>query len=200
VRLRTPHRCSREAGHTATTEVMVIEGEQKRMDIVITLPTGRVWVDVSFVNPLAPSYLRSKDPKTTREKAKIKKWGDHATSNGIEFIPFIVDVYGGIGEQAKNWLGQIARAAAIRNMVDINSRGITPATWQGQYRWELVSQIGAAVAHANHCMMEEAALKSEWPRAPTRGLYAPVWSRAPRGKMQSTDPRGRRVRRELFEG
>ena len=41
--------CSR-AGFTAT-EVMVIEGKQKRMDIVITLPTRRVWIDVSVINP-----------------------------------------------------------------------------------------------------------------------------------------------------
>ena len=187
-------------GFTATTEVMVIEGEQKRMDIVITLTTGRVWVDVSLVNPLAPSYLRSKDPKTTREKAKDKKWSDHARSNGIEFIPFIVDVYGGIGEQAKKWLGQIARAAAIRNMVDIGSRGITPATWQGQYRWELVSQIGAAVAHANHCMMEEAALKSEWPRAPTRGALCPSVGQSPSRQDAEHRSQGKARATGLFEG
>ena len=151
-----------EAGFTTTTEVMVVEGKQKRMDLVITLPTGRVWIDVSFVNPLAPSYLSDKDPKATREKAKVAKWGNDARHRGVTFVPFIVDIYGGIGGQAKEWLGEIAKAAAIRNMVEIDSRDITPATWQGQYRWELVSQIGAAVAHANYCMVEEAALKSEW--------------------------------------
>ena len=38
-------------GLTATTEVMAVEGKQKRMDIVITLPTCRVWIDVSIINP-----------------------------------------------------------------------------------------------------------------------------------------------------
>ena len=52
----------------------------------------------------------------------------------MEFIPFVVDVYGGIGEQAKEWLGEIAKAAALRNMADIVSRDITPTTWQGQFR------------------------------------------------------------------
>ena len=189
-----------EAGFTTTTEVMVVEGKQKRMDLVITLPTGRVWIDVSFVNPLAPSYLSDKDPKATREKAKVTRWGNDARRRGVTFVPFIIDIYGGIGGQAKEWLGEIAKAAAIRNMVEIDSRDITPATWQGQYRWELVSQIGAAVAHANYCMVEEAALKSEWPRAPTRMLYGPLWARAPRGKMQSEDRKGKRVRRELFDG
>ena len=62
---------------------------------------------------------------------------------GVEFIPFVVDVYGGIGEQAKKWLGEIAKAAALRNMMDIVSRDTTPDTWQGQFRWEVVSQIAA---------------------------------------------------------
>ena len=89
---------SRLLGLTATTEVMVVEGKQKRMDIVITLPTRRVWIDVSIIN-------RHKDPKSSREKAKTSNWGVHAEQRGVEFIPFIVDVYGGIGEQAKKWLG-----------------------------------------------------------------------------------------------
>ena len=92
-------------GLTATTEVMVVEGKQKRMDIVVTLPTRRVWIAVSIINPLAPSYLRHKDPKTSREKAKTANWGMHAEQRGVEFIPFIVDVYGGIGEQAKKVRG-----------------------------------------------------------------------------------------------
>ena len=61
---------SSRAGLTAATEVMVIEGKQKRMDIFITLSTRRVWIDVSIISPLAPSYLRHKDPKTSRKKAK----------------------------------------------------------------------------------------------------------------------------------
>ena len=57
-----------------------------------------------------------------------------------------------------------------------------------------------ALTHANYCMAEGAAIKSEWPRAQTQGLFAPVWKRAPRGKVKSGDPRGRQVRRELFAG
>ena len=62
-----------------------------------------MWIDVSIINPLAPSYLRHKDPRSSREKAKTANWGVHAEQRGVEFIPFIVDVYGGIGEQAKKW-------------------------------------------------------------------------------------------------
>ena len=51
----------------------------------------------------------------------------------MEFIPFIVDIYGGIGEQAKKWLGELAKVAARRNMVDIISRDITPDTGAGKF-------------------------------------------------------------------
>ena len=71
-----------------------------------------MWIDVSIISPLAPSYLRHKDPKTSRENAKTANWGVHAKQRGVEFIPFIVDVYGGIGEQAKKWLGELAKVAS----------------------------------------------------------------------------------------
>ena len=40
-------------------------------------------------------------------------------------------------------------------MADIVSRDITPTTWQGQFRWEVVSQIGAALAHGGGGGVEE---------------------------------------------
>ena len=111
------------------------------MDIVVTLPTRRVWIDVFVINPLAPSYLRHKDQQRHPTRHMARK-----------------------------------------------------------FRWEVVSQIGAALAHANYCMVEEAALKSEWPTARTRGLYALLWKRAPCGRAKSGDTKGRQVRRELFAG
>ena len=52
----------RAVGVTASSEVMILEGSQKRMDIVVTLPSGRVWLDVSVVNPLIDSYINDKTP------------------------------------------------------------------------------------------------------------------------------------------
>ena len=81
-------------GVTASAEVMILEGSQKRMDIVVTLATGRVWVDVSVVNPLASTYVNDKTPLVTRQKQKKGKYGNIARERGVRFIPFIVSTFG----------------------------------------------------------------------------------------------------------
>ena len=47
--------CS-QAGVVASIEVMVVEGRQRRMDLVLYFsnPVRRGWVDVSVVNPPGP--------------------------------------------------------------------------------------------------------------------------------------------------
>ena len=186
-----------EAGFTVTTEVMVVEGRQKRMDLVIYTPGGRVWIDVSIVNPLVKSYIKEKDATKVRETQKIDRWDKDAKRNGTRFIPFIVNTFGGLGPQAKGWLEEIASAAMHRNIADIDSRGISLKAWQGQYRWGLAGRIGAAIAHANYCMVEEAKIKSEFQKAPTRILYAPVWARGKEvHRVRSNFHRGR----DLYAG
>jgi hypothetical protein len=183
--------CS-EAGLTVTTEVLVIEGKQMRMDLVIHLPGGRVWIDVSVVNPLVAAYIRTGDPKREREKEKKGKWGAEAKRRGITFVPFIVDTFGGIGPSAKSWLQEIAGEARKRSRVELDSRMISPMAWEGQYRWKLAGEIGVALAHANWCMVEEAKIKCEFPRAETRGIYAPVWARGTGVyRVRSANMRGR---------
>ena len=164
-----------EAGLVATTEVMVVEGRQKRMDLVITLPTGRVWIDVSVVNPQAPSYVKDTNPKRTREQAKTAKWQLEAKKKWVQFIPFVVDTFGGLGKQAKDWLGKVAVEGARRKAAYIST---SIEHYIGRYKWGLVERIGVAVAHANYCMVQEASIKSEFPKARTGMLYAPVWNRA----------------------
>ena len=164
-----------EAGLVATTEVMVVEGRQKRMDLVITLPTGRVWIDVSVVNPQAPSYVKDTNPKRTREQAKTAKWQLEAKKKWVQFIPFVVDTFGGLGKQAKDWLGKVAVEGARRKVAYIST---SIEHYIGRYKWGLVERIGVAVAHANYCMVQEASIKSEFPKARTGMLYAPVWNRA----------------------
>ena len=48
--------CS-QAGVVASVEVMVVEGRQRRMDLVLYFsnPVRRGWADVSVVNPQDPS-------------------------------------------------------------------------------------------------------------------------------------------------
>ena len=74
------------AGVVANIEVMVVEGRQKRMDLVLYFsnPVRRVWVDVSVVNPQVVSYI-GRDGIDDREKAKVARWSGAASDLGIEF-------------------------------------------------------------------------------------------------------------------
>ena len=158
-----------EVGLTCTIEVMVLDDSQKRMDIVITLPTGRVWLDVSFVNPLTPTYVSDRNPKLTREKAKKAKWTDKARrAMKTRFIPFIIDTFGGVGDEAMEFLKFIASRAYEKGVISA-STSMEHAV--GQYRWGLVQRIGAAVAHTNACMIEEARVRSSKRNAKTKVIF-----------------------------
>ena len=176
-----------EVGIATTSEVMVLEHSQKRMDVVAHLPTGRVWLDTSIPNPMCPAYLKDPDPKKTRAKAKNAKWREKATSASSRFVPFIVDTFGGIGEEAKAFLQYIAEQAY--------EKGVICATTSmehavGQYRWGLVQRIGVAIAHANQCMMEEVRVRATHPKAKTACLYKSVRER---GKQNGGERKRARV-------
>ena len=148
---------------------MVVEHSQKRMDIVVTLPTGVVWLDVSVVNPLVTSYLDDTNHLKTREKQKIAKYTTHASGANARFVPFIVDTFGAIGKQAAEFLKLIAQKAWENRVI--------PATTSmehavGQYRWRLVQRLGAAIAHTNSNMVEEVRVRATHHHASTRVIYA----------------------------
>jgi hypothetical protein len=99
------------------------------MDLVLHFPTGRVWVDVSIVNPQAKSYVGC-DGKERREREKQGKWGMHAIKLKVTFVPFILDTFGAMGVLASKLLARIAGSA----------RHCTPIPWWAQIqRYRLVS-------------------------------------------------------------
>ena len=158
--------CNR-AGIAVTREVMVINGTQKRMDLVLHFPTGRVWVDVSIVNPQAKSYV-GYDGKERREREKQGKWGVHATKLKVTFVPFILDTFGAMGVLASKLLARIAGSARHCTPIPL---GTNPAVWIGKYRREIVERLTVALAYANHCMIEEAAMKAVSPNVDVNEMY-----------------------------
>ena len=164
----------RAIGVTASTEVMILEGSQKRMDIVVTLATGRVWVDVSVVNPLIASYVKDTSPLVTREKQKETKYGTHARSERVRFTPFVVSTFGGLGPKAVEFLKWIATEAHGKGLIVANS---SAEHAMGQYRWGLTQQVGVAIAHANCCMVQEARARAIHPKAKTTALFEAVLRR-----------------------
>ena len=176
----------RTIGVTASAEVMILEGSQKRMDIVITLATGRVWVDVSVVNPLTSTYLNDKSPLVTRQKQKKSKYGDLARERGVRFIPFIVSTFGGLGPLAAEFLKWVANEAHGKGLIATSS-GVEHAV--GQYRWGLTQQIGVAIAHANCCMVQEARARAINPKAKTSALFEAVQKRGHKAAKGARAPR-----------
>ena len=166
-----------EVGYCATTEMMVVEHSQKRMDIVVTLPTGVVWLDVSVVNPLVKSYLDDTNHMKTREKQKIAKYSTHASGANARFVPFIVDTFGAIGKQAAEFLKLIAQKAWDNRVIAATS-SMEHAV--GQYRWRLVQRLGAAIAHTNSSMVEEVRVRATHHHASTRVIYAAARAKSKR--------------------
>jgi hypothetical protein len=176
----------RAIGITASAEVMILEGSQKRMDIVVTLASGRVWVDVSVVNPLIASYLNDKNPLVTRQKQKQEKYGVHARNLRVRFIPFVVSTFGGLGPLAAEFLKWIAVQAFEKGLI-VATSGAEHAT--GQYRWGLTQRVGVAIAHANSCIVQEARARAVHPKTKTTALFAAVLRRGYKGAKGDAAPR-----------
>jgi hypothetical protein len=150
----------RDAGCVARKEVRVVGGSQKRMDIVIYLPQGeRMWIDVSVVNPEAPTYLGKKDAAVEiREKEKNAKWRKLAKERGIEFIPAVIDIYGGSGAGFESILQYIAlKAMSTQTYISTSS----PPIWKGMYVSLLRQRLSTTLAYGNYLMIEEACLLAQ---------------------------------------
>jgi hypothetical protein len=169
----------RAAGFVARAEVMVVDGTSMRMDIVVTLPTEVLWIDVSIINPEMATYLgKAKCAHQLREQEKIYKWEKHATTAGASFFPFVMETYGALGERADNLLLTIAQKAQQAYPYPLPT---SIPVWVGQYKRQLKVQLAVALAHANHLMVEEACGKSTvagWSQRNTSSLYSSFRSSA----------------------
>jgi hypothetical protein len=171
------------AGIVASIEVMVLENSQRRMDLVLHLPAGRVWVDASVVNPQAPSYIKkgAAAARQEREKAKCTSWLSSKRGQNIKFMPFVVDTFGGLGDSAMAVLEIIAKQAYYSSPLPVF---VDPAAWQGKYRRAIIEKISITVAHANSCMIEEALIKARRPEAKSTGIYSGLLSKMQAGRAE----------------
>ena len=150
----------------ARPEVRVVAGTQMRMDVVVYTAMGKLWIDVSVVNPLAASMLSSKDPISDRERVKRQKWSGHAEQLGAKFMPFALNVYGGLGVAAHCIIGLLANGALRAYPY---ARVCSKPRWLNAHRAQSVQRIVAALAHLNELSVEEAVTKASGVRA--RNLF-----------------------------
>ena len=149
-------RFCKEQGVVARTEVMVVEGTSKRMDLVVYLPNKTVWFDVSVVNETADSYV-GKDALGHRAETKRGRWKRHADARGIEFIPLIFSAHGAMDKQVHAFIAFLTgRALVFCPYAPGNAR----QAWKAERKRQLRYRIAVALAHATHMLVEEACVRS----------------------------------------
>lgn len=159
----------RAAGMVARSEVRVVRGTQMRMDVVVYTANAVYWIDVSIVNPMARSYLTTADCIGLREKSKRRKWSAHAEAIGVQFMPFCLNVFGGLGPAALSLLQMVASKAFINYPY---AAAASPGKWMAAHRAESAQRVTAAIAHISCVSVEEAVVVAQGlqPKSIYRGV------------------------------
>ena len=145
-----------EVGLVARTEVQVVSGTQKRMDLVVYLPNRVMWFDVSVINACAESYT-GKDAMAMRAASKNDKYGSHATACGAYFVPLIFEARGAMDENIANFVTFVVTQALV---LCPYSPGTQRAAWKAEQKRQRLYRLAVALAHVTHLMVEEACARS----------------------------------------
>ena len=69
-------------------------------------------LDIAITNPTAPTNLSNSQTllgqATAYEKLKTRKYDALARAQHSNFIPFVIESYGGIGEKAQSFLSELS--------------------------------------------------------------------------------------------
>jgi len=132
----------RQCGAVVEVEPTGYERENnRRPDIFAVVNNVPTFIDVGIVQPSAKSYRRMRQEfalTRLREKEKIEKYSAVAMENDAVIMPFIVEANGGLGEQARYIIQDIAGMAncqalafapseVVRDMLD----GVSVAIQKG---------------------------------------------------------------------
>ena len=119
-RLRdTLDECLREAGILRSTEWQLPIG-QARIDILAVVANVKQWIDVSVVNPCAPTYLNKHNTHkkklaaaNTRESSKMGLWEGraHKLNEDCKVVPAVIETYGAFGDKLRKFLIKVERYA-----------------------------------------------------------------------------------------
>ena len=150
-----------QAGFVVRKEVQCVPNTQKRMDVIVYDGMVTYWIDVTIVNPLAPSYLTDKDGGLRKkEKQKMAKWKDYARGRlgNTIFMPFALTTMGGLGESADALLEMIAVRAQSTFPYGI---GGDPSKWRNNHKLESRKFLARMMAHLIEGSIEEAAVRAQ---------------------------------------
>src|SRR3981081_2844036 len=101
----------------------------KRPDLQIIINHKNYLLDVTIVNPTAPSNLshsqKSLGQANAAEKLKINKYEQLSLDQHAIFIPFVIETFGGLGGKAREFLDELSvfaiDHALVRSRFDVVS-------------------------------------------------------------------------------
>lgn len=101
------------AGAQVTIEPHHVFSESnKRPDLQIIMNHKCYLLDVAITNPTAPTNVSNSQKvlgqANTYEKIKIRKYDELARVQHSNFIPFVIETYGGIGVKAQEFLSELS--------------------------------------------------------------------------------------------
>ena len=94
----------------------------------------------------------------------------HAAADGFTFIPFVINVFGGMGNSAASVLQYLANQA-FRNHA--YNHVVNQDIWVGIKRSEISHRISSALAHTSSSLIDEALTRSQGERH--HYMYRDVW-------------------------
>jgi hypothetical protein len=117
----------------------------KRPDILASIGTTRLYIDVSVRHPCAPSYIAEAAKKElsaamVAEVQKKRLYEERARLDRAEFEPFALETYGGFGECARDVVARVAGFA--------DNAG--PCLWsKSEVSRMMISHVAIAVQRGN---------------------------------------------------
>ena len=115
-------------------------------------------VDVTIRDPLAPSHPATKDNvKTwhyTQEQDKHRKYAPMCNRLGWHLVPFVLDVYGGLGEDARSMVGTLLKSL-LGQKEGWQRREAEATVWQ-QITFAAMREVGKQLVWSVHAAEEPA--------------------------------------------
>ena len=91
--------------------------DRRRPDLFVVLGPAAFYVDAAVVHPTSTSYLRAAAQRRLgaariAEQRKERRHSATSAAGGATFVPFVLETYGGFGEQARAFIRLLADYAA----------------------------------------------------------------------------------------
>jgi hypothetical protein len=79
-----------------------------RPDIMIMMGDKRFLLDVTIIHPTCPTHVKQSNAMKTAEDDKTRTYKELAEGHLMEFVPFVVESFGGVAPRARVFLGQLS--------------------------------------------------------------------------------------------